>query len=76
MASLNRICKEKLRESKPNVRVYVKFFNGANTSQLHFYIVPVLLNGKPNKVIIRVGTNFLTKSDDNDVHIDVSSRNY
>ena len=49
---LNRKHKGKFKERIPNARVYVKYFSGANTNQLDYYVVPVLVDEKPNNMMI------------------------
>ena len=41
-SQLNRIRKDKFKESTAKSRVYVKSFSGANSNQLDYYIVPLL----------------------------------
>ena len=38
-------------------KAFFKTFSGANTKQLSHYIIPSLVDNKPDKVIIHVGTN-------------------
>ena len=49
---LNRILKDKFKESLPNACVYVKSFSDANTKQLDYYVAPVLVDEKRNNVLI------------------------
>ena len=58
---MNRIHKDKFKESTPKARVYVKSFSGANTNQLDYYVVPLLVDEKPNKVVIHIGSNDIVK---------------
>ena len=51
---LNRIRKDKFKESLTNARVYVKCFSCANTYQLDYYVAPVLVDQKPNNVVIHI----------------------
>ena len=41
---LNRIRKDKFKESIQKARVYVKSFSGTNTNQLDYYVVPLLVD--------------------------------
>ena len=41
-SQLNRIRKDKFKESTAKSRVYVKSFSAANSNQLDYYIVPLL----------------------------------
>ena len=52
---LNRIRKDKFKDSTPKARVYVKSFSGANTNQLDYYVVPLLVDEKPDNVVIHIG---------------------
>ena len=65
---LNRICKDKFKESKPNARVYVKSFSGANTNQIDYYVVAVLVDEKTDNVVIHIGSNNKTKFNYNNVN--------
>ena len=42
--------KNKFKECLPKNRVYVKYFSGANTNQLNYYLVFVLIDEKPNNI--------------------------
>ena len=66
-SDLNRICKNKFKEITPSAWVYVKCFSGANTNQLDYYVVPVLLYEKPDTEIIYIGSNETTKFNYNNV---------
>ena len=65
---LNRMRKDKFKESIPNAPVYVKSFSGVNTNQLDYYVVPVLVDEKPNNVVIHTGWNDITKFNYNNVN--------
>ena len=41
---LNRIRKDKFKESTPKALVYVESFSGANTNQLDYYVVALLVD--------------------------------
>ena len=58
---MNRIHKDKFKESLLSICVYVKSFSGANTNQLDYYVVPVLADEKPSNVVIHIGSNDITK---------------
>ena len=58
---MNRIHKDKFKESLPNACVYVKSFSGANANQLDYYVVPVPVHEKPNNVVSHGGSNNITK---------------
>ena len=59
---LNKIREDKFKESLTNAPVYVKSFSDAKTNQLHYYVVPMLVDDKPNNVVIQIGSNEITKS--------------
>ena len=40
-----------------NAKSFVRYFSGAKTEDLHHYIIPSLLKGKPDTVAIHVGSN-------------------
>lgn len=42
-------------------KVYQKPYSGANTNQINYYVVPVLLDEKRNNVVIHNGSNDITK---------------
>ena len=75
-SDLNRICKNKFKEITANARVYVKCFSGANTNQLDYYVVPVLLYEKPDNVIIYIGSNEITKFNYNNVDAEELSNEF
>ena len=52
---MNRIRKDKFQESTPKARVYVKSFSGANTNPIDYYVVPLLVDEKPDNVVIHIG---------------------
>ena len=58
---MNRTRKGKFKESTPNARVYVKSFSGANTNEHVYSVVPVLVDEKPDNVVIHIGSNDITK---------------
>ena len=49
-------------------RVYVKFFSGATINQLNYYVVPVLVDEKPNNALIHIGSYNITKFNYNNVN--------
>ena len=66
---LNRIRKHQFKESTAKAQVYVKSFSGANTNQLDYYVVPLLLvDEKPDNVVIHIGSNDITKFNYNNVN--------
>ena len=40
-----------------NAKSFIRYFSGAKTEDLHHYIIPSLLKGKPDTVAIHVGSN-------------------
>ena len=64
----NRIRKDKLKQSAPRARVSVKYFSGANTNQLDYYVVPLLVDEKPDGGVIHIGSNDITKINYNNVN--------
>ena len=52
----------------PKARVYVKSFIGTNIDQLDYYVVPLLVDEKPNNVVIHIGSNDITKFNYNNVN--------
>ena len=65
---MNKIRKDKLKDSTPKARVYVKFFSGENTNQLDYYVVPMLADEKSDNVVIHIGSNDITKFNYNNVN--------
>ena len=65
---LNRIRKDKFKDSTPKARVYVESFSGPNTNQLDYYVVPLLVDEKPDNVVIHIGSNDITKFNYNNVN--------
>ena len=65
---LNRIRIDKFKESTPKARVYVKSFGGVNTNQIDYYVVPPLVDEKPDNVVIHTGSNDITKFNYNNVN--------
>ena len=64
----NRIRKDKFKENTPKARVYVKCFSGANTNQLDYYVVPLLVDENPDNVVIDIGSNDIMKFNYNNVN--------
>ena len=64
---LNRVRKDKFKESTPKARVYVKSFSVANTNQLDYYVVSLMVDEKPDNVVIHIGSNDKTKFNYNNV---------
>ena len=49
-------------------KAFFKTFSGANTKQLSHYIIPTLVDDKPDAVIVHVGTNdILNGANDNEL---------
>ena len=40
-----------------NRKAFFRSFSGANSNQLDHYIIPTLVEGKPDVILLRVGTN-------------------
>ena len=71
---LTRIKKDSLRK-KIKGDFYFKCFSGANTKQLDPYVTPVLVEEKPQTVIIHIGSNDITKFNYHDVDVnDLANR--
>ena len=60
---LNRINKENFRKEFKGDWVYLNYFPGANTKQLDYYSIPMLVDEKPNTTVIQIGPNDITKLD-------------
>ena len=58
---LKRINKKKFKKELVKRFSYFKFFSGANTKQLNYYIVPTLVDETPQTVIIHIGSNDLAQ---------------
>ena len=58
---MNEKRNDKFEGSLPNTPAYVKFFSGANTNQLDYYIVSVLVDEKPNNITIYIRPNDILK---------------
>ena len=39
----------------------MKYLSGANTNQLDYYVFPMLVDEKPDNVVIHIGSNDITK---------------
>ena len=65
---LNRIRKDKFKETTPKARVYVKSSSGGNANQLDYYVVPLLVDEKHDNVVIHIGSNDMAKFDYNNVN--------
>ena len=64
---LSRIGKERFKKNVDCAIVYYKYFCGANTKQLDYYVVPTLADEIPDSVIIHIGSNDITKSNYNNL---------
>ena len=72
---LTRIKKDSLRKKFKGDKVYFKCFSGANTKQLDHYVLPVLVDEKPQTVVIHIGSNDITKFNYHDVDVnDLANR--
>ena len=65
---MKRIRKDKFKEGTPKARVYVKFFSGANTNQLDYYIILLLVDEKPDDAVIHIGSDDIKKFNYNKVN--------
>ena len=63
---LTRIKKD-LRKKIKGDKLYFKCFSGANTKQLDHYVMPVLVDEKPQTVDILIASNDITKFNYHDV---------
>ena len=54
---LRRINWKLFNESLPYCKENIKFFSGAKSVELEHYIKPMLINNKPDIVVIHIGTN-------------------
>ena len=55
--------------------MYFKCFNGANTKQLDYYVIPVLVDEKPQTIGIHIGSNDITKFNYHNVDVnDLANR--
>ena len=57
---LTRIKKESQKKIRGD-KLYFKCLNGANSKQLDHYVIPVLVDEKPQTVFIDIGSNYITK---------------
>ena len=67
---LNRINKENFRKEFKGDWVYFKCFPGANTKQLDYYSIPMLVDEKANTTVIHIGSNDTTKSNYRTINAD------
>ena len=58
---LARITKSSFRTGEERNFVIFKCFRGANTKQLDYYVVPTLVDEKPESIILHIGSNDITK---------------
>ena len=64
------IIKKKTRIKKiKGDKVYFKCFSGANTKQLDHYVIPALVDEKPQTVLMHIGSNDITKFNYHDVDV-------
>ena len=66
---LTRIKKDSLRKKFEGHKLYFKCFSGANTKQLDHYVIPVLVNEKPQTIFIHIGSNDITKFNYHDAEV-------
>ena len=57
---IRRVKRNKLQNSLDNAKSFLRHFSGAQTEDLHHYIIPSLLKEKPDTVVIHVGSNNIT----------------
>ena len=62
--------KERFKKNVDGANVYFKFFSGANTKQLDYYVVPALADESPDSVIIHIGSNDIAKSNCNNENVE------
>ena len=67
---MNIIRNNKFKESTQKAQVYVKSFSGANTNQLDYCVFPMLVDEKPDNVVIHIGSNDITKFNNNNVNVE------
>ena len=58
---LTIIKKDSLRKKFKGDKVYFKCFSRANTKQLDHYVIPVLVDEKPQTVVIQIASNDITE---------------
>ena len=75
-SNLNRLRKDKFEESTPIARFYVKSFSGANTNQLDYYVVQLLVDEKPDNVVIYIGSNDIDEFNHNNVNAEELAHRY
>ena len=59
---LKRINKRQFKKELGKRFSYFKCFSGANTKQLNYYIVPILVDETPQTVVINIGSNDITRT--------------
>ena len=69
MIAISQKEKDSLRKKFKENKVYFKCFSGANTKQLNHYVIPVLVDEKPQTLIIHIGSNDITKFNYHDVDV-------
>ena len=58
------LLKKKKNKNKKKIngdKVYFQCFSGANTKQLDHYVIPALVDEKPQTVLMHIGSNDITK---------------
>ena len=59
---LARITKRSFRTGEERNFVIFQCFRGANTKQLDYYVVPTLVDEKPESLILHIGSNDIAKT--------------
>ena len=66
---LKRINKRQFRKELDKRFSYFKCFSGANTKQINYYIVPILVDKTPQTVVIHIGSNDITRTNYKTVNV-------
>ena len=54
---IKRIKRNDFNKELRHVKAFFRSFRGANAKQLRHFIIPILVNDKPDAIVIHVGTN-------------------
>ena len=54
---IKRIKRNDFNKELRHGKAFFRSFNGANAKQLRHYIIPTLIDDKPDAIVIHVGTN-------------------
>ena len=65
---LARITKRSFRTGEERNFVIFQCFRGANTKQLDYYVVPTLVDEKPESLILHIGSNDIAKTNYDNVN--------